>query len=115
MKTIARDADTHVAASFSAFLASSTADGRFGGRISAFGAILRSPQQNGILTELMSMSEDDRNELLAEAKDAHFSFLNKISELKSGQDRIECLQDIDAEKQKLLAIHKLWGAVVQRE
>ena len=71
--------------------------------------------QNGILTELMSMSEDDRNELLAEAKDAHFSFLNKISELKSGQDRIECLQDIDAEKQKLLAIHKLWGAVVQRE
>mmetsp|Transcript_17484 Transcript_17484/g.37919 ORF Transcript_17484/g.37919 Transcript_17484/m.37919 type:complete len:419 (-) Transcript_17484:51-1307(-) len=64
--------------------------------------------QQGLLTELESMNEDERNKVLDEAGEAHLLFLKKMSELPIGEERLNFLQSIDSETQRKLAIHKLW-------
>lgn len=64
--------------------------------------------QQGLLNELHGMDEIEREKLLAEAKDAHLSFLKQVSELPIGEERLLYLQSIDSNTQRLLAIHKLW-------
>ena len=64
--------------------------------------------QQGLLNELRGMDEIEREKLLAEAKDAHLSFLKQVSELPIGEERLHYLQSIDCDTQRLLAIHKLW-------
>ena len=66
--------------------------------------------QQGLLNELNGMDEIEREKLLAEAKDAHLSFLKQVSELPLGEERLNYLQSIDSDTQRLLAIHKLWEA-----
>lgn len=66
--------------------------------------------QQGLLNELHGMDEIEREKLLAEAKDAHLSFLKQASELPIGKERLHYLQSIDSDTQRLLAIHKLWEA-----
>lgn len=66
--------------------------------------------QQGLLNELHGMDEVEREKLLVEAKDAHLSFLKQVSELPIGEERLHYLQSIDADTQRLLAIHKLWEA-----
>ena len=64
--------------------------------------------QQKILDEFMSMSERDRNEQLTKARKAHDLFLQDAMALPPGPQRIEFLQNISSEQQKLLLIHKLW-------
>ena len=64
--------------------------------------------QQGLLNELRGMDGIEREKLLAEAKDAHLSFLKQVSELPIGEERLHYLQSIDSDTQRLLAIHKLW-------
>ena len=66
--------------------------------------------QQGLLNELHGMGDIDREKLLADAEHAHLSFLKKVSELPIGEERLYYLQSIDSNTQRLLAIHKLWGA-----
>lgn len=66
--------------------------------------------QQGLLNELHGMDEIEREKLLAEARDAHLSFLKQVSELPIGEERLHYLQSIDSDTQRLLAIHKLWEA-----
>ena len=66
--------------------------------------------QQGLLTELEAMNEDERNEVLDEASEAHLLFLKRMSELPIGEERLNFLQSIDSDTQRKLAIHKLWEA-----
>jgi hypothetical protein len=68
--------------------------------------------QQGLLNEVHAMEEIEREKLLADAKDAHLSFLNRVSELPIGEERLHFLQSIDSDTQRLLAIHKLWEAQI---
>ena len=66
--------------------------------------------QQGLVDEVQAMEEIEREKLLADAKDAHLSFLKRVSELPIGEERLHFLQSIDSDTQRLLAIHKLWEA-----
>ena len=66
--------------------------------------------QQGLLNEVHAMEEIEREKILADAKDAHLSFLMRVSELPIGEERVHFLQSIDSDTQRLLAIHKLWEA-----
>lgn len=69
--------------------------------------------QQGILGELLTMEEQDRTDTLALAKETHDSFMLKVTELPVGPERVQFLQSISGEKQRLLVMHKLWEKLLK--
>ena len=67
--------------------------------------------QQSILTSLMDMEEEQRNEQLKEAKSVHEEFMKGAMELPIGPQRVDFIQNISPEKQKMLLIYKLWGQI----
>jgi len=65
--------------------------------------------QQSILTSLLDMEEEQRNEQLKEAKIVHEEFMKGAIELPLGPERVNFIQNISPEKQKMLLIYKLWG------
>ena len=64
--------------------------------------------QQSILDKIILMSEIDRNEQLTKARKAHDLFLRDAMALPPGPQRVEFLQNVSSEQQKLMLIHKLW-------
>jgi hypothetical protein len=64
--------------------------------------------QQEILGELFSLSEELRQEKLAEAEKAEKEFLAKAMELPAGPERITFLRSVDPETQRLMVMRKLW-------
>jgi hypothetical protein len=64
--------------------------------------------QQEILGELFSLSEELRQEKLAEAETAEKEFLAKAMELPAGPERINFLRSVDPETQRLMVMRKLW-------
>lgn len=64
--------------------------------------------QQGILGELLSMEEEEREETLALAKETHDSFLKRAMQLPIGPERVQYLQTMDSDEQRLMVMHKLW-------
>ena len=69
--------------------------------------------QQGILGELLSMDETEREETLAQAKVTHDSFMSSALNLPAGPERIQFLRTIDDAKQRLLVMHKLWQKLLE--
>jgi len=67
--------------------------------------------QHSILTSLMDMEEEQRDEQLKEAKAVHEEFMKGAMELPIGPQRVDFIQNISPEKQKMLLIYKLWGQI----
>jgi len=67
--------------------------------------------QQSILTSLLDMEEKQRKEQVKEAKAVHEEFIKEAMELPIGLQRIDFIQIISPEKQKLLLIYKLGGQI----
>jgi hypothetical protein len=67
--------------------------------------------QQEIVAEVLSMTEEQRNRQLDEAKLASEEFLKNTLALPPGRERIAYLQSVDPRTSRLLAIHKLWPSV----
>jgi len=68
--------------------------------------------QQGILGELLSLGENERTKMLEEAKSVHQSFMTKALEIPIGPERVQFLQSLTGEKQRLLVMHKLWEKIL---
>lgn len=66
--------------------------------------------EQAILDGVMSLSENERQAKLKEARQAHEDFMQQAMELPAGPERISFLTSVDPEKQQLLLIYKLWTA-----
>jgi hypothetical protein len=64
--------------------------------------------QQEILGELFSLSEELREEKLAEAEKAEQEFLAKAIEFPAGPERISFLRSVGPETQRLMVMRKLW-------
>lgn len=69
--------------------------------------------QQSILGELLSMAEDQRNDVLKDAAEESQKFMKECMALPMGQERINFLRSIDAETSRKLAMHKLWEGMLQ--
>eukprot|EP00977_Amphora_coffeiformis_P009665 scaffold2227_cov168-Amphora_coffeaeformis.AAC.2 len=68
--------------------------------------------QQQILQEVLSMSEDVRKVKLADAERVSKDFLERVTKVPPGPERVEVLRSIDEPTQRLMAMHKLWEAHV---
>ena len=68
--------------------------------------------QQSILGDLLSMAEDQRNDVLKEAAEESRKFMKECMELPL-QERIEFLRSVDPETSRKLAMHKLWDGMLQ--
>lgn len=68
--------------------------------------------QQGILEDLLSMEENERTKIVQEAKQVHNSFMAKALEIPIGPERVQFLQSLTGEKQRLLVIYKLWENIL---
>lgn len=64
--------------------------------------------QQEILDELKNMEHVERDVVLKQARESHELFVQQCMSLAPGPERIEFLQNVPPEQQKLLLIHKLW-------
>lgn len=69
--------------------------------------------QKEILEELKSMSDEDREKKLKEAKMVHEIFMKEALEKPPGPERVQFLQTVGSGKQKMLLMHKLWSVMSQ--
>jgi hypothetical protein len=70
--------------------------------------------QQSILQDLMALDKEEREKQLQEAERAHYEFLQKVSQVPSGPERVAFLTSMDGKTQKLLATHKLWMSTQQK-
>jgi hypothetical protein len=68
--------------------------------------------QQEILGQLFSLSEEDREEELAEAAKAEQDFLAKAMAIPAGPERIDFLRSVAPETQRLMVMHKLWQGML---
>jgi len=68
--------------------------------------------QQGIIDDLLSLDEHEREATLKDAKEAHEMFMEKASQVPEGVARIMLMQDLDPGTQRLLVMHKLWERMV---
>ena len=68
--------------------------------------------QQEMLGELLALRDEERESKLAHAKQVTNDALRQAMELPAGAERIVFLRSMDAETQRLMAMHKLWEGVV---
>jgi hypothetical protein len=68
--------------------------------------------QQEILGELLSMRDEERETKLQLAKEEADKFVRNVMQIPAGSDRIMYMQTMDAQTQKLLAMHKLWESML---
>ncbi len=68
--------------------------------------------QQSMLGDLLSMAEDQRNDVLKEAAEESRKFMKECMELPL-QQRIDFLRSVDPETSRKLAMHKLWEGMLQ--
>lgn len=64
--------------------------------------------QSNILDDLDAMEEGKRIEELRKGRELHDKIMSIVLSLETGLERVQFLQDISPEEQRLLLIHKLW-------
>lgn len=64
--------------------------------------------REALVQELMAMTPEDRTVLLQQAERALQDFQQKALELPPGPERMEFMRNMDAQTQKLLAMHRIW-------
>lgn len=64
--------------------------------------------QQEILSELLALSDGDRQERLAEAERVSLEVMDQVMQLPPGPERIQLLRSVDEPTQRLMAMHKLW-------
>jgi hypothetical protein len=77
-------------------------------RLSNEAAIL----QQEILGELLSLQEHERKNRLDEAERVNDAFTREVMTLPPGRQRIDFLRGVDPQTSRLLAMHKLWKAML---
>lgn len=68
--------------------------------------------QQELLGELLIMRDEDREVMLDLAKAEAGKFIQTALQIPPGPERIEYMQSMDAQTQKLLAMHKLWEGML---
>lgn len=64
--------------------------------------------QQSILGELLTMEEEEREQMLLKAKKSHDSFMEKASKVPIGPERVQFLRTVSEDTQQMLLMHKLW-------
>lgn len=67
-----------------------------------------------LLGELLSMRDEEREEKLALAKAAAAQFMQNVSSLPPGPERVAVLESLDPKTQRLMIMDKLWAQLVEQ-
>ena len=71
--------------------------------------------QKEIMDELQTMSKEEREKKLKEAKNCHDIFIKEAVGKPAGRERLHFMQNVGASKQKMLLMHKLWSISSQQK
>jgi hypothetical protein len=70
--------------------------------------------QQEILGELLTMSEEDREARLEQARHLEADVLRQVAQLDDPADRVTYLRDLDDKTHRLLLMGKIWASMLQK-